>query len=859
MKTSVFSKRVLSTVALFLFIVTVISLVPMSAVYSYAEQAKQTAAKAANEDTALPVLYLTTDDGEVVTSRDEYKHANLKIELNDIYADCENRYTTEEGAGLNIRCRGNSTYNFGNMHTVKKYSYRIKLDKKADMFGMGENKHWILLNNYFEPTFLRNKAGYELSRALGLAYCDSTWVVLYLNGEYRGLYQFCESVRVNKNRLDIFDWDNTIEDVAEAIGRGNGLSEDQVDELTDRMEKNLSWVTSGKFENYKISDYYDTSKLDIHSGYLIEYDSFDNKTDTRPHLFPSGTTPKGVELKIDAPEYAYTNDAMITFVRNLITDFEEAVYSETFYNSKGKHYSEYVDMDSMVNFWLQQVLCANGEFGIRSMFFHIQNGKIVWSPVWDLDCGGGNHITVTTDPTKWNGMGKERNHWYREVQGDPYFVSLLQEKYATLSEVVDDYYASIPLYYEYIKKESERDFAKYGPVHGWNNKNKYPVEVEYEEYYNYTAARLAWVDKTLQTKDLNIAGYGMSKSTKINTSLFYKGSNKPLPTDKITVHGVAGDFLYDPTTGSGLTLRFSTQHTTLTKFDMFINGSLVGTYKADNKQEFYEFDIPLINVDLREGALNTVYLACYNASSIYNKTSFTFRVSSVTNPTENECIVWLGDYYTKVAKGSEIFAPNAVGYSVDGLDIVGITDGENTYKFGDKIKVEKNLFLYPVWEREHFLDVLTLEDTESNRYSFKSTDGWVSRHGEEVPYSEPMTMSGSGLVGVQEKYGKAGIVTVRLVGIAAKDNERVGFEVTNAGQKKEYVTNIAYNTLYSKENSFITDSGVFYTAEVDVSTKGEYTLTVTAFAEKNNARTTLGNYEVTYREGNFVSAVRIDG
>lgn len=38
-----------------------------------------------------------------------------------------------------IRGRGNSTW------ICDKKPYKIKLSKKADLFGMGKNKHWVLL------------------------------------------------------------------------------------------------------------------------------------------------------------------------------------------------------------------------------------------------------------------------------------------------------------------------------------------------------------------------------------------------------------------------------------------------------------------------------------------------------------------------------------------------------------------------------------------------------------------------------------------------------------------------------------------------------------------------------------------
>ena len=61
-----------------------------------------------------------------------------------------------------IRGRGNSTWG------PDKKPYKLKLDKKAELLGMGSDKHWILLANYYDISMLRNKFTYWLGNVLGL-------------------------------------------------------------------------------------------------------------------------------------------------------------------------------------------------------------------------------------------------------------------------------------------------------------------------------------------------------------------------------------------------------------------------------------------------------------------------------------------------------------------------------------------------------------------------------------------------------------------------------------------------------------------------------------------------------------------
>ena len=96
-----------------------------------------------------------------------------------------------------IRGRGNSTW------TVSKKPYKIKLDKKADLFGMGKNKHWVLIANYYDNSLVRNRLTYYLGRKLGMEYTpECVPVDVIMNHEYLGSYLLCEQIRLDENRVD---------------------------------------------------------------------------------------------------------------------------------------------------------------------------------------------------------------------------------------------------------------------------------------------------------------------------------------------------------------------------------------------------------------------------------------------------------------------------------------------------------------------------------------------------------------------------------------------------------------------------------------------------------------------------------
>ena len=136
---------------------------------------------------------IAIDGGIEVTSKrkEDYLGCTIKIES-------DTAAWNYEGRGR-IRGRGNSTWLW-----YPKKPYRIKLDEKASILGLDEEKDWVLLANYRDPTHLMNTFVFEMGRGLGMPYTNHTrYVEVTLNGDYMGLYQLTEQVEQGKNRVNI--------------------------------------------------------------------------------------------------------------------------------------------------------------------------------------------------------------------------------------------------------------------------------------------------------------------------------------------------------------------------------------------------------------------------------------------------------------------------------------------------------------------------------------------------------------------------------------------------------------------------------------------------------------------------------
>ena len=85
--------------------------------------------------------------------------------------------------GGKLRVRGNATASY-----LKK-PFQVKLTEKADLFGMGSDKTWLLLANYDDQSLLRNSIMYRLGKFLGMQTTDFISVDLFIKLLWGGIIE----------------------------------------------------------------------------------------------------------------------------------------------------------------------------------------------------------------------------------------------------------------------------------------------------------------------------------------------------------------------------------------------------------------------------------------------------------------------------------------------------------------------------------------------------------------------------------------------------------------------------------------------------------------------------------------------
>ncbi len=141
---------------------------------------------------SLPHISINTQSNAPVNSKTDYVKAAITIDGKNVYPDYSG--TTQ------IRGRGNSTWGY------PKKPYRLKLDTKAELFGLSAEKDWILLANYLDETHLLNNIAFYTGKKLNIPYTNNAIPVeLSLNGDYKGVYLFTEQIEVESNRVNVGD------------------------------------------------------------------------------------------------------------------------------------------------------------------------------------------------------------------------------------------------------------------------------------------------------------------------------------------------------------------------------------------------------------------------------------------------------------------------------------------------------------------------------------------------------------------------------------------------------------------------------------------------------------------------------
>ncbi len=310
-------------------------------------------------------LFVYTDDGSDITSKDYYTDCFINLNGSGAFSNYS--------ANAKIRGRGNSSFLW-----YDKKPYRLKLNEKHKLLGLDKAKSWVLLANYRDVTDLMNTFVFETGEWLGLPFTNHTrYVELFVNGDYKGVYQLTEQVQQGKNRVNVSD----------------------------------------------------------DGGILIALDVDDGPNESPYADDNCWTSVYRMPLCVKYPDDERFTPNTVDSVRNVFAQLEQAIKDKDYAAVK-----QQLDIPSFIKFLQLQEFIYNVELSApRSIYMHKDgDGPWVMGPLWDFDAGydfdwsnmytghtffADYHETVMgTNPLKRNGEYSYVPQFFTDLFGCPEFV-----------------------------------------------------------------------------------------------------------------------------------------------------------------------------------------------------------------------------------------------------------------------------------------------------------------------------------------------------------------------------------------------------------------------------------------------------
>lgn len=361
-------------------------------------------AQAADYSGTLPVIYIDTENNTPITSKETYLKATYYIDALGL-SGYESLGSADQPLTMQIRGRGNWTWK-----DFDKKPYRLKLDTKESPLGLDANKHFALLAHADDcQGFLRNPMGFWISKTIGMPWTPAEQPVeLVLNGDYRGLYFLTETIRVDKDRVNI---------------------DKQSDLATDPYEITGGWLV-------EIDNYYDDPHILIREG-------------------------DGADIVFTYKSPEELSQAQADYLTQQMTAINGMVYNT---DRADCQWAQMVDLGILAKFYVVQEIMDNYESFHGSCYLYKQRGeqeKWVFGPVWDFGS------SFNYDKSQWVYQGREHHMtWIGQMCQFPEFMDVVK---TTWRDFYDNHYQQMldyaQSYADRIAKAAVAD-AKRWPQYG---------------------------------------------------------------------------------------------------------------------------------------------------------------------------------------------------------------------------------------------------------------------------------------------------------------------------------------------------------------------------------------------------------
>ena len=432
--------------------------------------------------TTVPTIYINTEGGVPVVSKDDYVNAYVSVRGAANEEDNITEVLTE------IKGRGNSTWG------MDKKPYRLKFDKKIKFLGnAAKEKNWVLLANYADKTLMRNALAFETARNMfEFGFTPSvTFVDVVLNGENLGSYMLTDQVEVKSKRVPVTEQDETT----------------------------------------TIND------PEITGGYLIEVDGF---ADSEISWFQ---TTKGMKVTIKYPKDDEINSDQSSYISNYTQQMENALFSSNYTNAE-TGWRKYIDEASMVDWYIACELFGNSDAWWSTYMYKERNDVFKFGPLWDFDIAFNNDDRLGNATQKlMRTYAHDPKTWIARWWQDAGFVANVKARWAEVrkagvKEFMINYINSTE---EYLESSQQNNFQRWNIL----NKIVYrelaargTYEAEVDFLRQYVGNRISYLDNQFslpQMFDVTVSTSNSAMGSAVSNSIH------AFANDQVTLTATAKD------------------------------------------------------------------------------------------------------------------------------------------------------------------------------------------------------------------------------------------------------------------------------------------------------------------------------
>jgi hypothetical protein len=266
-------------------------------------------------------------------------------------------------------------------------------DLDLPVLGMPAESDWVLRGPFPDKALVRDALVLDLGREMGMAAPRYEFVELYVNtdaqpvasGDYLGVYMLMETIKNQKNRLDLKKLD----------------PED---------------VTSPRVEG----------------GYVFKFEWLASE---EPKLTCTGNAATcWQDLEVHDPDDLAP--AQRQWLNQHVQAFHDVLHSPG-YADPTTGYAAYIDVDSFVDQIIVNELSREMDAYIRSQYFHKdRGGKITAGPLWDFNLSFGVGGFFQNDQVQgWQYQQTRQpvgNDWFTVLMKDPAFVNRVKVRWQDL-------------------------------------------------------------------------------------------------------------------------------------------------------------------------------------------------------------------------------------------------------------------------------------------------------------------------------------------------------------------------------------------------------------------------------------------